>query len=567
MIHKPRNTISALLLALLTAAGCNTGSGNDVLPTVASLNTAPPAVTPAPIATLDATLSATLTATLPPAPTVAGGLSTLSALIGGTAAPAAAATAAGATNTGSTPAAGTAVSSAPTGTDTLTLDAQESSFISRQMTFVLRFTPYSVRIKSAVFRHTFPETGKSADLKVAVTNQKAGSQAKLQASMSVDRLPPGEEEVFYEWQLTDETGKVYTSEPQTFKITESIAAEQRKDRPILKAVQRYESRFPTASLFSVSFTHTAPVTFARFFMTQNNGIEQFDFEVKVPRHAAGDAVDLKFTWSNVFGVQIPWTQFESWWVFRDQNNKEWRTESAYNIYADKRFHQWKQTSTTHAELFTYNRSAADIRVLAQATDYSIERLSKEFDYKLLYRPHIIVYNTQADMADWAPAQWVDYFIGMASGQWGGAVVAFYDTTRFTGYSVIQHEMVHIFQYQSMRSVKQLVPKWWVEGSATYFEEQTDDVLGRVKQIVKRVGEPPSLMQGVGISAPDGSRVPWVYYVGSTFVMFLRESYGDAVFAEVQAAIARDIRFSDALKMATGKSLEQLNAEWQAWIMR
>jgi hypothetical protein len=38
-----------------------------------------------------------------------------------------------------------------------------------------------------------------------------------------------------------------------------------------------------------------------------------------------------------------------------------------------------------------------------------------------------------------------------------------------------------------------------------------------------------------------------------------------VFSEIHAAIARDIRFTDALKMATGQTFERLNAEWQVWI--
>jgi hypothetical protein len=344
-----------------------------------------------------------------------------------------------------------------------------------------------------------------------------------------------------------------------------MSAAQRKDLPIIQAVQRYESNFPASSAFYVTLTPEAPIQYARFLMTQNNGIEQYDFEAKVPRKQKGETLELKFTWSNVFGVQIPWTQFESWWVFIDANGDEWRTESAYNVYADNRYHTWVQFSTEHAELFHYNLSASDLAVLAAATDYSIERLSKEFNYKLQYRPHIIVYGTQEDMADWAPPDLVEAFIGMASGRWGGAVVAYTDSARFTGYGIIQHELVHIFQYQSMRSVKQLVPGWWVEGSARYFEEQPIDILSRVKEIVRAYGA-PTLMQGIGMRAPNGRNLGWKYYVGSTVVMYLRETYGDVVFAKIQAAIARDIRFSDALKMATGKTLQEIDADWEAWIL-
>ena len=550
-VHWRTYWLCFLLIAFIS--GC---SGGDAIPTVAQLATPIPTVdatTQALIAQTKAALSSTAAPQETTSTPTPGALSTLGAFLTGSETP-----------TPRSAASDNLAATVAASTEALTIDSAETSFISRQMTFVMRFTPYTVRIKSAVFHYTFPLTGQIVDQKVAATNQKPGKQTKLQNQMSVDKLPPGEDKVLYEWLLTDERGTVYRSGEKTFKLTESISAEQRKDRPIIQASQRYVSNFPQSSVFYVTLTPEVPIQYARFLLTQNNGIEQFDFEAKVPRKEKGEPLEMKFTWSNVFGPQIPWTQFESWWVFIDSNGKEWRTESAFNVYADERYHKWTQTKTQYAELFTYDRSAADIAVLTQATDYSIERLSKEFDYKLQYRPHIIVYASQEDMLDWAPAQWVESFIGMASGQWGGAVVAFTDTARFTGYGIIQHELVHIFQYQSERSIKQLVPGWWVEGSARYFEEQPVDATALVRKMVARYGA-PTLMQGIGSTAPDGRNIGWKYYVGSSVLNYLRQTYGDGVFAKIQAAIARDIRFSDALKMATGKTLQEINSDWQAWI--
>lgn len=535
---------------MLFVAGC---SGGEAVPTVAKLNTPIPTVdstVQASIALTKAALSSAAQPTNVSSTATPGALSTLGAFL----------------NVTDTPSASTDDANlAATSDETLTIDSAESSFISRQMTFIIRFTPYKVRIKSAVFHYTFPFSGQTIDQKVSATNQKAGKQSKLQVQMSVDKLPPLEDRVLYQWLLTDESGTVFRSDEQTFKLTESISSEQRKDRPIIQAKQSYKSNFPDSSVFYVTLTPESPIQYARFLLTQNNGIEQFDFEAKVPRKQKGEELQLKFTWSNVFGPQIPWTQFESWWVFIDSNGKEWRTESAYNVYSDNRYHKWTQTKTKYAELFTYDRSASDIATFVAATDYSVERLSKEFNYKLTYRPHIIVYNSQVEMMDWAPAQWVESFIGMASGQWGGVVIAYTDSARLTGYGIIQHELVHVFQYQSERTIKQLVPGWWVEGSARYFEEQPVDALALVKEYVQ-VYRPPSLMQGISNVAPNGRNIGWKYFVGSTVVRYLRETYGNDVFAKIQAAIARDIRFSDALKMATGKTLQEIDADWQEWIM-
>jgi len=288
----------------------------------------------------------------------------------------------------------------------------------------------------------------------------------------------------------------------------------------------------------------------------------------VPTRKVGEKLDLKMVWSNLFGPQIPWQQFESWWVFRDIKGREWRTESSYNVYADQRFHKWTHTKSRFAEIYTYGRTAAENAFLAQAADTIITRLTAIYGYKLLYRPHLVMYNNETDLREWDLQGLMrdSEFVGLASGQWGGAVVMFNNTLEFTAYNILQHEVVHLFQFQSWRTGKQLIPRWWIEGSARYFEKPMPEADSKtvVTSYLKSYS-PPSLVQGVTSIAPDGRNIGWLYWVGATFVEFFRDTYGDSAFQEVHQALARDIRFDEALKMATGKGISELSAEWQSWI--
>jgi hypothetical protein len=202
--------------------------------------------------------------------------------------------------------------------------------------------------------------------------------------------------------------------------------------------------------------------------------------------------------------------------------------------------------------------------LAEATDASISRLEEVFAYKLRYRPHIVVYNSQADFLTWAPAAIVDRFIGMASGEWGGAVVTLWKSTAYTGYTIIQHELAHLFQFQSIRRE---APRWWMEGTASYFEQVPDeDVYQRTRDLVITYG-PPELTWGMSNDAPDGSNTPYVYYVGQTVAQYFIATYGEAGFAQMHLNLARDMRFEEALQQVTGGSLADFNKAWAAWLVQ
>lgn len=443
------------------------------------------------------------------------------------------------------------------------ITAQDVKFINRQITFTVRFDSAAAQVDSVTFLYRFPSTDVKGERKSV-----ASQTGVVQTSMSVDTLPPQEDQVEYQWRFSSATGQSLTTAPIIWKITEATTAEQRKDRPIIRAVQTYASNFPTNSIFTVSVLPEVPIANARFFVTQNNGIEQLDFAVTVPTRKVGEKLDLKMVWNNQFGPQIPWQQFESWWVFRDVKGREWRTESSYNVYADQRFHKWTLTKSQFADIYTYDRTAAENAFLARAADTIITRLTAIYGYKLLYRPHLVMYNNETDLREWDLQGLMrnSEFVGLASGQWGGAVVMFYNTLDYTAYNILQHEVVHLFQFQSWRTGKQLIPSWWIEGSARYFEKpgiETDP-----KTVVTnylKYYSPPSLVQGVTSIAPDGRNIGWLYWVGATFVEFFRDKYGDTAFQEVHQALARDIRFDEALKMATGKGISELSAEWQSWI--
>ncbi len=464
------------------------------------------------------------------------------------------------------PTAAAALPTAPTGS--FTIDGVTAKFQQRRITFILRFTPVTTVAQAAALVYRYPLTGEEVRWGVpTLPPQKLGVQSPaLEHSFSVDKLPPLEYNIEYYWEFALEDGSTVKTEDYTFTLTESITAERRDDLPIIDAKTEYVSEFPRRSIFRVTLTPPEPIQFARFFFTQNSGITLNDYRVNVPTKKQGEEISLEFVWSNELGVQIPWQKFEHWWVFTLRSGRIVRTANAYDEYADNRYHKWDRTVTKRGVLFTYSLPRKDVNVLAAALDRGIEKLERAFGYKMRYVPHIVVYNSQRDFEDWAPPTLSENFIGLASGRWGGAVVAFYDSIKFTGYSIIIHELTHLFQYQSIRDDD--VPQWFIEGTARLMEEETNLVEQEqvVRRIVARYG-PPDLRFRVPARPPDGSGIPYPYYIGPTVIDWLQKNHGADVLVRIHRALARDIPFWDAIKMATGLSPEQLNAGWTAWITK
>jgi hypothetical protein len=433
-----------------------------------------------------------------------------------------------------------------------------------EVNFVAYVTPSDALISTAKVSWTFERSKKTGSKEAVLPAHEIGNPTKLVVFLPLTELPVTESTLSYEWTITDENSNTITTKAGRFKLTEATRAEQRNELPVVAAKQQFISRFPEAAVFKVTITPEYPILNSRIFITQNNGIIVKDYEVRTPTKNKGETLTLELIYGSAMGVQIPWQEFETWWVFIDESGRTFRTEHAFNDYADKK-HAWKKTPTKHAILYTYSQTAANVNTLVTATDRSIEALEKEFGYKLLYKPHIVVYNTVRDFRDWSPPYIEDIgFIGMASGEWGGAVVAVYGSIRFTGYSIIKHEIAHLFQYQS---VQQPVAQWFIEGSARYMEDfPEEDPLKATRAYTRRFGA-PSLQLALPMVTSDGSITAWPYYAGSTFVTFLKETYGAGAFAQVHLGLARNLDLPAALEIATGKTFAQLDSEWGKWISK
>ena len=134
-------------------------------------------------------------------------------------------------------------------------------------------------------------------------------------------------------------------------------------------------------------------------------------------------------------------------------------------------------------------------------------------------------------------------------------------------SVATHEVAHLYQYAN--GVAGRSPAWWVEGQATYLELEMGPVDERLRNL-SDMGEDLGTLQGqgpsgmVGTAAVDGC-THLGYEMGASFINWMVNNFGADAHAQIVELVASNTILGDAIEIATGRPLADLEREWRAYV--
>lgn len=139
--------------------------------------------------------------------------------------------------------------------------------------------------------------------------------------------------------------------------------------------------------------------------------------------------------------------------------------------------------------------------------------------------------------------------------------------------VLVHEMTHAFQYNMLHhdtsgtEISRLsmgdVPLWVMEGLAEYLSAGYDETADMVIRDIIINENYATLMELTNLRIKS----PYLLYKqGQSFFYFFEQVYGSALLGEFFRNI-RDLDFEHATKIATGKTLEEINEEWLRFFKR
>ncbi len=231
-------------------------------------------------------------------------------------------------------------------------------------------------------------------------------------------------------------------------------------------------------------------------------------------------------------------------------------------------YEWYMHETQHFYIYYYKEEKVLVPFAADVLEESYKRLKKRLQYKERKKEEkipIIIYKSHPDF------QGTNVIMGRLPEGVGGFAEIFKNriVIPFNGsYSdfrhVLNHELVHIFQYRilygsGVDAVKRLIssntPLWFTEGMAeleslgwdqsaeTYVKDAVlNNKLFTISQL-SRIGGYP------------------IYKEGQSILYYISEKYGNEKIGEIMRKLKLYTTFDRAVKSVLGIDVERLNSEW------
>jgi len=231
---------------------------------------------------------------------------------------------------------------------------------------------------------------------------------------------------------------------------------------------------------------------------------------------------------------------------------------------------WRVLKGRHIDLYYYPSEADLAPVTLAYAEESYDTLALRFGHDVGVRIPLIVYASHVDFEQtnilpFTPPEGLlgatDFLKRRVTLPFRGNLAEFRHT--------IRHELTHVFQlsfqteayYQSPRAGHVQLPLWWTEGLAEYFSAGEDARDEMVLRDLTLTGHLPTLQQ---LTYVDGLIV---YPLGGRIHRWLAQTYGDWRPAQMYRELAQHESFEQAIEAVYGRTLEQLNDEFQLAMRR
>jgi WD40 repeat protein len=231
---------------------------------------------------------------------------------------------------------------------------------------------------------------------------------------------------------------------------------------------------------------------------------------------------------------------------------------------------WRIIRGPHVDLYYYPAEAELATAALSYAEQSYDTLALQFGHDVAARIPLIVYASHTDFEQtnvlpFTPPEGLlgatDFLKRRVALPFRGNFAEFRHTLR--------HEMVHVFQldlqsesyYQAPRSGRFNFPLWWSEGLAELWSGGEDARDYMVLRDLTLSGRLPPLRQLTYVTGGI------VYPLGGRIHRWLADTYGDWRVSLMYKELNRHDTFEDAILATYGRSLDQLNEEFQLAMRR
>jgi WD40 repeat protein len=144
--------------------------------------------------------------------------------------------------------------------------------------------------------------------------------------------------------------------------------------------------------------------------------------------------------------------------------------------------RWKVYKAPHFDIYYYPESEPFLSDVVSYAESAYVRLSKELDHELRFRVPMVIYKTHGEFEETnISLEEIPEEVGAFAEPIQNRMVLPIDQPPDKLYQLISHELTHIFQYSLFfegyigRALRARIPTWLVEGMASYFGQDEDNL--------------------------------------------------------------------------------------------
>ncbi len=231
-------------------------------------------------------------------------------------------------------------------------------------------------------------------------------------------------------------------------------------------------------------------------------------------------------------------------------------------------HEWMMHKTEHFHIYYYKSEKVLVPFAADVLEESYNRLRKRFNYKerknedaipvILYKSHPDFQGTNV-ILDRIPEG-----VGGFAELFKNRIVIPFNGSYSDFRHVLNHELVHIFQYRILygtgvnaikRAITSSIPLWFIEGMAEL------ESLGWDQSAETYIRD--AVLNNKLFTIPQLSRIGGypIYKEGQSVLYYIREKYGDEKIGEIMSKLKITNSFEGAIVSVLGIDMDRLNSEW------
>lgn len=263
----------------------------------------------------------------------------------------------------------------------------------------------------------------------------------------------------------------------------------------------------------------------------------------------------------------PFAEIVYWWRYSSSVRNQIETEKHTLRYIDNRF-VW-QSATEKG--ITLHWIAGERTDMMRGLDIASRTLD-EIQWALQARPksgvNIYIYPSQTDLLSAMQIAGLEWVGGSAYPDISVILITVPPTTEgiFNMDRDLPHELTHVALYTALGSQGYAsLPTWLSEGLAAHFEARPNPNYASSLTQAQQSGALIPLSELCAPFPDDANRALLAYAQSTSFVNYLRQTYGWSSVRDLLETYADGMACSTGAQEALGLDIVQLDREWRVWL--